>query len=189
MVCACGARKRVPRTMFGQRSHRAHKQQESDKGPKATLPAASDALRNTDGGPSNRPPMGPERPSQMGPGGGGQPRSSMGWISRLILFILLLFVAYNGYVYFATNNSDQQTLNLPYTEFQQQVQSYNVVSVTIADHQTITGVLKTPESYGGVHSSTFTTIFPYSDDAALQTMLDKSTVVVEGKISSGNDLL
>jgi cell division protease FtsH len=175
--------------MFGQRSLRAQKQRDSAKKQKATLPAASDALRNTDGGPSNRPPIGPDRPPQMGPNGAGQPRSSMGWISRLILFILLLFVAYNGYVYFATNNSDQQTLNLPYTEFQQQVLSNNVETVTITDHQTISGTLKSAQSYGGVHSSSFTTIFPYSGDGSLQNMLDKSSVVVEGKISSGNDLL
>ena len=113
----------------------------------------------------------------------------MGWISRLILFILLLFVAYNGYVYFASNNSDQQTLTLPYSEFQSQVEASNVSTVTITDHQTITGMLKTSISYGGVRGTSFTTTFPYNDDAGLQNMLNNSTAVVTGKISSGNDLL
>ncbi len=176
--------------MFGQRSHRAQQQQDSEREKKNTgLPAATDALRNTDGGPSNRPGGGPERPSQMGPNGAGQQRSSMGWISRLILFILLLFVAYNAYVYFASNNTQQQTLTLPYTEFQQQVYSDNVSTVTITDQQTITGILKTNVTYGGVRANTFTTIFPYTNDSNLQNLLDKSTVVVTGKISNSNDLL
>src|SRR5690242_18570238 len=54
--------------------------------PAIALPT-SDALRNTDGGPGNRP-GGPDRPSQMGPGGPGQPRGGgggTGWISRLFL--------------------------------------------------------------------------------------------------------
>ncbi len=176
--------------MFGQRSHRAEKQQDRENGPKkAGIPAATNALRNTDGEPSNRPPGGPERPSQTGPNGTGQPRSSMGWISRLILFILLLFVAYNGYVYFTENNSSQQTLSFPYTEFQQQVLANNVATVTITDHQTITGTLKSNETYNDVTSNTFATTFPYTNDGNLQNLLDKSSVVVEGKISSGNDLL
>jgi cell division protease FtsH len=174
--------------MFGRRSLRAQRQQDSQKGQKTNLPAATDALRNTEGGPSNRPP-GQDGPPQLGPNGAGQSRGGMGWISRLILFILLLFVAYNGYVYFANNNSDQQTLTLPYSEFQSQVEASNVANVTITDHQTITGTLKTSISYGGVKGTSFTTTFPYNDDAGLQNMLNSSTAVVTGKISSGNDLL
>src|SRR5215469_2032774 len=175
--------------MPGRRSLRAQKQQDSQKGQKTSLPAATDALRNTEGGPSNRPPAGQDGPPQLGPNGAGQSRGGMGWISRLILFILLLFVAYNGYVYFASNNTDQQTLTLPYSEFQSQVEASNVATVTITDHQTITGTLKAPVTYNGVKATTFTTVYPYTDDAALQNMLGNSTAVVTGKYSSGNDLV
>jgi cell division protease FtsH len=180
--------------MFGQRSHRAQKQQEPPKGKNRGVPAATDALRNTEDGPPSRQPMGPERPPQMGPNGpngAGQPRGSsgMGWVSRLILFILLLFVAYNGYVYFSSNNSDQQTLDLPYTEFQQQVLANNVATVTITDHEHITGTLKDAFSYNGVKSTSFKSEYPYNDDAALQKLLDSSSAVVDAKFSSGNDLL
>src|SRR5215469_6116589 len=175
--------------MPGRRSLRAQKQQDSQKGQKTSLPAATDALRNTEGGPSNRPPAGQDGPPQLGPNGAGQSRGGMGWISRLILFILLLFVAYNGYVYFANNSTGQQTLTLPYSEFQDQVHASNVASVTITDHQTITGTLKTPITYDNVKATTFTTVYPYTDDAALQNMLGNSTAVVTGKYSSGNDLV
>ena len=62
-------------------------------------------------------------------------------------------------------------------------------TVTITDQQTITGTLKTNVTYGGVRANTFTTIFPYTNDSNLQNLLDKSTVVVTGKISNSNDLL
>ncbi|MGZ6392301.1 MAG: hypothetical protein ACXWQZ_23930, partial [Ktedonobacterales bacterium] len=73
--------------------------------PAIALPT-SDALRNTDGGPGNRP-GGPERPSQMGPNGPGQPRGGgggTGWISRLFLLVLVLVVAYNAVLFFNSNS-------------------------------------------------------------------------------------
>src|SRR5689334_3159000 len=178
--------------MFGHRTLRAQKQRAPRKAGKPVTPAAADALRNNDGGPAGRPPIGPDRP-QMGPGGPGQPRpnTGIGWVSRLFLLVLLIVVGYNLYVFFAPGGS-QPTITYPYSDFIAQVDAGNVDSVTITDEKSITGKLKSSVPCGGgtnAQCDSFKTTFPFSDDQALQAELNSHNVKQEGKSSSGNDFL
>jgi cell division protease FtsH len=152
--------------------------------PTIALPT-SDALRNTDGGPGNRP-GGPDRPSQMGPGGPGQPRGGgggTGWISRLFLLVLVLVVAYNAVLFF-NSNSGQQTTTLKYSDFVSQVTSRCVDSVTIQDHQ-ITGKFKSGDSC--TQKGDFQTYYPFTDDQSLQDLLNNNGVKIEGKSAGAYD--
>src|SRR5690349_1391435 len=172
---ALGARKQVPLTMFGHRTLRAQKQRAPRKAGKPVTPAAADALRNNDGGPAPRPPLGPDRPP-MGPGGPGQqrPNTGIGWVSRLFLLVLLIVVGYNLYVFFAPGGS-QSTITYSYSDFLAQVDSGNVDSVTITDEKSITGKLKSSVPCGGgstAQCDSFKTTFPFSDDQALQAELN-----------------
>jgi cell division protease FtsH len=178
--------------MFGHRTLRAQKQRAPRKTGKPVAPAAADALRNNDGGPAPRPPLGPDRPP-MGPGGPGQPRpnTGIGWVSRLFLLVLLIVVGYNLYVFFAPGGS-QSTITYSYSDFISQVDAGNVDSVTITDEKSITGKLKSSVPCGGgtnAQCDSFKTAFPFADDQALQADLANHSVKVEGKSSSGNDFL
>ncbi|MGZ6282664.1 MAG: ATP-dependent zinc metalloprotease FtsH [Ktedonobacterales bacterium] len=153
--------------------------------PAIALPT-SDALRNnTDGGPGNRP-GGPDRPSQMGPNGPGQPRGGgggTGWISRLFLLVLVLVVAYNAVLFF-NSNSGQQSTTLKYSEFVTNVINRCVDSVTIQDHQ-ITGTFKSGDSC--TQKGDFQTYYPFTDDQSLQDLLNNNGVKIEGKSTGASD--
>ncbi|HEU5441334.1 MAG TPA: ATP-dependent zinc metalloprotease FtsH [Ktedonobacterales bacterium] len=173
--------------MFGHSSLRAQKQRDRREPPPAA-PAQADALRNN-GGPQNRPPTGPERPGPTGPGGANQPRGGgAGWISRLVLLLLLLVVGYNIVLWWNPQNN-APTISYGYSDFITQVDNGNVQSVTITDQKQITGKLKSQQTYQGVTATQFKTLYPYNDDAALQADLAQHDVTVDAKTSSSNDLL
>ncbi len=163
----------------------AQKQRDPRERNPSAAPARSDALRNTEGGPSNRTPMGPDRPSPTGPNGGPQRSGGLGWLSRLIFLLLILVVLYNGYAWYSANNN-QQVLNLPYSDFTTQVQDNNVDSVTIQDH-TITGKLKAQITYNQVKSDQFQTYYPFTDDQPLYNELTQYGVNFDGKPTGSSD--
>ena len=153
----------------------------------AALPS-SDALRNTDGGPGNRP-GGPDRPSQMGPGGPGQPRGGggggSGWLSRLFLLVLVLVIAYNAVLFFNSNNGQQST-TLKYSDFVTQVTNHCVLSATIQDHQ-ITGKFRTSSDPVCTKQGDFQTYYPYTNDQSLQDLLSTNGVTTDGKSTGASD--
>ncbi|WIG58530.1 MAG: Cell division-associated, ATP-dependent zinc metalloprotease FtsH [Ktedonobacterales bacterium] len=173
--------------MFGSNTHRAQRQRDPRDG-KPAAPAA-DVLRNNGGPPSPPPGGGPDRPQRPGPNGAGQPRGSgAGWISRLVLLLLLGVLIYNVVIWWNPTNSSQ-VLDLPYSTFVTQVQDGDVQSAKITDNTNITGTLKQKETVGGVTSDQFKTVYPYKDDNQLQTLLTTNGVQTTGAYSDQNNLL
>ncbi|HEV2459198.1 MAG TPA: ATP-dependent metallopeptidase FtsH/Yme1/Tma family protein, partial [Ktedonobacterales bacterium] len=168
--------------MFRKRTLQARQQREQPtRRSSAKLPTA-DALRNT-GGPPNRPPTDPQRPQQIGPNGPGQQRpSGAGWISRIVLLLLLLVVAYNVVLLWQPGASSQ-TITYKYSDFVAAVDNYQVQSVTITDQRDVTGTLKQAETYNGVKATSFKTTYPFTDDTLLQQDLAAHGVTYDGKTS------
>ncbi len=139
--------------------------------------------------------MGPNRPPNAGPNGSNRPRPNqgIGWISRLLFLILILIVGYNLYVYLAPNNNGP-VVDLRYSDFLNQVNANNVQTVTVQTGGQISGDLKSPVTNYTQASGTkvasadhFTTIDPFTNDAALQQDLQQHNVQVVGKLSGSND--
>jgi cell division protease FtsH len=176
--------------MFGRKVLRAQKQRDSEarKGPSSN--AVSDALRNTDGGPSNRPPTGPTRPSQGGPNGAGTSGGGgVGWLSRLLLILALAYIGYSIYSNFISTTSTP-TIVLPYSSLIAQIDDGNIVSLTIQGQQ-ITGKLtqKIPgqdQDGHAIQSDHFQSFLPFTDDALLQTHLFDHNVLTIGKAPDDN---
>ncbi|HET8906872.1 MAG TPA: ATP-dependent zinc metalloprotease FtsH [Ktedonobacterales bacterium] len=175
--------------MFNRPDQRAKRQKDARQGPPA--PAAADALRNSN---DNTPPRAPmDRPPTQG--GTNRPRGNtgLGWITRLLVLLLLLIVGYQLYVNLVPNSSSS-SINMAYSDFLNQVNSNNVTSVTIADDHNVTGKLKSSIKYtqqdgNPVTSSSFHTYLPpFTDDAALQQTLIQHNVQTYGKQSGSNDL-
>ncbi|HEX6543299.1 MAG TPA: ATP-dependent zinc metalloprotease FtsH [Ktedonobacterales bacterium] len=179
--------------MFNRSIHRAQRQQK-DARQLPPAPATADALRNNnDGPPAPRPPL--DRPPTPNPNGTNRPRGNtgLGWITRLLVLLLLLIVGYQLYVNLVPNNNSS-SINMAYSDFLNQVNTNNVDSVTIADDHNVTGKLKTSISYKqqdgtNVTSSSFHTYLPpFTEDAQLQQDLTQHNVQVWGKQSGSNDL-
>ncbi len=171
--------------MFGKSLLRAQRSRD----PRQRRPgaqAASDALQNREGGPANRPPMGPNRSPQLGPNATPPRNSGLGWLSRLLFLLLVLFIAY--YIWSTVGvNMGQQTVDLSVSAFNQQVTSGQVESVTINSDHTITGTLKNKITVNGVTSSQFQTYWPFNDDSPLYAELNQNNVNYSGKSSGAGD--
>ncbi len=171
--------------MFGKSLLRAQRSRD----PRQRRPgaqAASDALQNREGGPANRPPMGPNRSPQLGPNATPPRNSGLGWLSRLLFLLLVLFIAY--YIWSTVGvNMGQQTVDLSVSAFNQQVTSGQVESVTINSDHTITGTLKNKITVNGVTSSQFQTYWPFNDDSPLYAELNQNNVNYTGKSSGAGD--
>ncbi len=176
--------------MFNRPTKRAQQQQKDAR----PTPAIADALRNNNDGAPPRPPM--ERPPNQTPNGTNRPRGNtgLGWITRLLVLLLLLIVGYQLYVNLVPNNSSS-SINMAYSDFLNQVNAGNVVSVTIGDDHNVTGQFKNKvENYkqqdgSVVSSSSFHTYLPpFTDDAQLQQDLINNNVQTFGKQSGSNDL-
>ncbi len=180
--------------MFNRPTNRAQRQQkDARQGPPA---ATADALRNNnDGSPPPRTPM--DRQPNQTPNGNGanRPRGNtgLGWITRLLVLLLLLIVGYQLYVNLVPNGSSS-SINMAYSDFLSQVSAGNVKSVTIGDDHNVTGQLKTSISYkqqdnNTVKSDSFHTYLPpFTEDAALQSLLLDKNVQIFGKQSGSNDI-
>jgi cell division protease FtsH len=175
--------------MFNKPTQRAQQQQKDAR----PTPAIADALRNNNDGAPPRPPM--ERPPNQTPNGTNRPRGNtgLGWITRLLVLLLLLIVGYQLYVNLVPNNSST-SINMAYSDFLNQVNAGNVTTVTIADDHNVTGQLKNKITYkqqdgSTVTANTFHTYLPpFTDDAQLQQDLISNNVQTFGKQSGSNDL-
>jgi cell division protease FtsH len=135
------------------------------------------------------------RPPNQTPNGANRPRGNtgLGWITRLLVLLLLLIVGYQLYVNLVPNSSST-SINMAYSDFLNQVNSGNVTTVTIGDDHNVTGTLKSSISYkqqdgNNVTSSSFHTYLPpFTDDAQLQQDLTQNHVKTFGKQSGSNDL-
>jgi cell division protease FtsH len=122
----------------------------------------------------------------VGPNGAPPRNNGLGWLSRLLFLLLVLFIGY--YIWSTVGaNVGQQTIDMPLSEFNSYVTSGQVVSVTIQADHTITGTLDKQITENGVKSNQFQTFWPYNDDAALQTELQANNVKVIGKQAGAGD--
>jgi cell division protease FtsH len=140
------------------------------------------AMNNPDG--SQRP-SGQRSPQGGGPDGSSQPprNSGVNWLVRLMVLILVVFIAYEFYqVYNGSNSSSQQT-TIKYSDFIAQVETNNVDNVTIQqDSGTVTGKLKAPTTIGtNTNITQFQTVIPGGQDPSLLPLLDKFSVTYDGK--------
>jgi cell division protease FtsH len=176
--------------MFNRPTKRARQQQ---KDARQSAPATADALRNNNDAPPPRSPM--ERPPTQTPNGANRPRGNtgLGWITRLLVLLLLLIVGYQLYVNLVPNNNST-SINMAYSDFLTQVNAGNVSSVTIADDHNVTGQFKSNVTYkqqdgNSVTSTSFRTYLPpFTDDAQLQKDLLDNNVKTFGKQSGSNDI-
>ena len=136
------------------------------------------------------------QPNQTPNGNGAnRPRGNtgLGWITRLLVLLLLLIVGYQLYVNLVPNGSSS-SINMAYSDFLSQVSAGNVKSVTIGDDHNVTGQLKSSISYkqqdnNTVKSDSFHTYLPpFTEDAALQSTLLQNNVQIYGKQSGSNDI-
>src|SRR5258708_22909653 len=186
----CGrslARKQVPFTMWSNFLLRGKRRQNQQQPPRAAAPATTDALRNTDGAPSNRSALGPDR---RGGGPNGAPsrnNNNLSWLSRLLFLMLVLFVVYYVGTNLLSGSFAQQTVDVSLSDFNTQLDTGHVVSATIQDHD-ITGKLDHHLSSNGSPSDQFHAVSPVNDDAALHTDLQKNNVKIVGKQSGAGDI-
>ena len=158
---------------------------------RAAAPALSDALKNT-GGPPNRAPSDPNRPTPTGPGGANQPRNNgIGWFSRLLFLLLVVILAYQAWVWLGPGTG-QPTATIKYSEFVTQLNNEHVKSVTYdPTTRELTGTLDhtiTVNNNGQtVTSDQFQATYPFLDDSSLQTALAQHDVQVQGKPNSSGD--
>jgi len=166
---------------------RGKRRQDQQQPPRSAAPATTDALRNTDGGPPNRSPLGPDRPG--GGPNGAPPRNNnnLSWLSRLLFLMLVLFVVYYVGTNLLSGSFGQQTVDVSLSDFTTQLDSGHVVSVTIQDHD-ITGKLDHQISGNGTRSDQFHTVYPFNDDAALYNDLQTHNVKIVGKQSGAGDI-
>ncbi|HLZ24746.1 MAG TPA: ATP-dependent zinc metalloprotease FtsH [Ktedonobacterales bacterium] len=179
--------------MFTQLWLRNTRRQRGQGGRAPEAPAVADALKNSESGPPNRVPGGPDRPSPLGSGGNTPRSSGVGWFSRLLFLLLIVILAYQAWIWLGPNAS-QQTIEINYTDFVTQMDLHHVKSITYdPGTRQITGKFNQSETLANVNnqqqnSDTFQTIYPYLDDAALQTLIANDNVPsVTGKSDSGGD--
>ena len=109
------------------------------------------------------------------------PRARSWW--RWLLYAALLFAVNYTLVSFLAPGPSTQRVSVPYTLFDQQVQSANVSQIT-ASGDTIQGTFKQPVSYTptgasqAVQVTTFATVQPTFSDPNLLTQLQQQGVIV-----------
>src|SRR6266849_1201416 len=123
--------------------------------------------------------------SNRSPGGsvpqGTSPNRRSSWL-RWLIFIIVLNLLFYAPLLFGSS-SGQPTINLPYTNFLQQVQQGNVKEVTLTGNA-VSGDFKTPlhEPQSGTSNTTtysqFTSFVPETGDPTLLPLLEKNSVQV-----------
>ncbi len=182
--------------MFGQSRLRAQKQpQERNARRGRDSTAVSEALRNTDnsgGGPPTRPPTTPNRSPQGGPNSGSSGGGGVGWFTRILLLLLVAFIAYNLLNSYLGATSTP-TISLSYSDLIAQIDDNNVVSITIQDKvatgqltQTISGV---DQNGNPIKSDQFQSYLPFTDDTFLQQQLYQHNVPTIGKPPASDSIL
>jgi cell division protease FtsH len=161
------------------------RQQQAPKPPYA--PAKADALRNTDG-PQPRPPAGPNGPNGGNTPGRPRPGGGLGWVSRILLLLLIAIVIYNVVVvFFNPANVTNPQVELSYSDFITQIDNDNIKDVSYQQGGQITGDFKNSYTKDGKSYSRFTTFNPFNDDQAIQQQLSQHSVPVTGKQAGSND--
>ena len=86
-------------------------------------PAKADALRNTDR-PQPRPPAGPNGQNGGNTPGRPRPGGGLGWVSRILLLLLIAIVIYNVVVvFFNPANVTNPQVELSYSDFLGQIEA------------------------------------------------------------------
>jgi len=161
------------------------RQQQAPKPPYA--PAKADVLRNNDG-PQPRPPAGPNGPNGGNTPGRPRPGGGLGWVSRILLLLLIAIVIYNVVVvFFNPANVTNPQVELSYSDFISQIDSDNIKDVTYQQGGQITGDFKNTYTKDGKPYNRFTTFNPFNDDQAIQQQLSQHSVAVIGKQAGSND--
>src|SRR5579885_1374719 len=91
-----------------------------------------------------------KQPEQESPGD--RSRRQLGFWLRLLLVMFLVNLFFYGPFFLNLLGSQSATINLPYSQFLQQVNQGNVSSVTIRSDNSVTGTLKKPMSSPGAGS-------------------------------------
>jgi cell division protease FtsH len=163
---------------------RASRQQGADR-KDGVAPAVSDTLKNSDSGPPNRGPAGPNRPQRGGPNGAGTSGGGgANWLTRLLVILAIAIIGYNLYATYISSTSTP-TLSLPYSQVLQLIDDGNVAVITVQDHA-ISGVLTQPISgkdanQNTIKSDQFDSYDPFNDDSSLQDHLAAHDVTTIGK--------
>ena len=161
------------------------RQQQAPKPPYA--PAKADALRNNDG-PQPRPPAGPNGQNGGNTPGRPRPGGGLGWVSRILLLLLIAIVIYNVVVvFFNPANVTNPQVELSYSDFISQIDNDNIKDVTYQQGGQITGDFKNTYTKDGKPYNRFTTFNPFNDDQAIQQQLSQHSVAVIGKQAGSND--
>ncbi|HEX3271802.1 MAG TPA: ATP-dependent zinc metalloprotease FtsH [Ktedonobacterales bacterium] len=161
------------------------RQQQAPKPPYA--PAKADALRNNDG-PQPRPPAGPNGPNGGNTPGRPRPGGGLGWVSRILLLLLIAIVIYNVVVvFFNPANVTNPQVDLSYSDFISQIENDNIKDVTYQQGGQITGDFKSSYTKDGKSYSRFTSFNPFNDDQAIQQELKQHSVAITGKQAGSND--
>jgi cell division protease FtsH len=161
------------------------KRQQAPKPPYA--PAKADALRNNDG-PQPRPPAGPNGPNGGNTPGRPRPGGGLGWVSRILLLLLIAIVIYNVVVvFFNPANVTNPQVELSYSDFITQIDNDNIKDVTYQQGGQISGDFKNSFTKDGKSYSRFITFNPFNDDQAIQQQLAQHSVAVTGKQAGSND--
>jgi cell division protease FtsH len=98
------------------------------------------------------------------------------------MFLVNLF--FYGPFFLNLLGSQSATINLPYSQFLQQVNQGNVSSVTIRSDNSVTGTLKKPMSSpgaGSISATQFTTFVPTTGDPGLLPLLEKKSVEISAQ--------
>jgi len=123
-----------------------------------------------------------KQPEQESPGD--RSRRQLGFWLRLLLVMFLVNLFFYGPFFLNLLGSQSATINLPYSQFLQQVNQGNVSSVTIRSDNSVTGTLKKPMSSpgaGSISATQFTTFVPTTGDPGLLPLLEKKSVEISAQ--------
>ena len=163
-------------------------------------PARSDALQNNGGTPP-RPPNDPNRQSANGPNSGPNARTEsatplaggngLGWISRVLVLVLLAFVGLNLYNNLAAN-SGPPTADISYSDFINEVNGGNVATVTYQTGGGITGTFHTSQNVVQTSGESVTTTNSTRRTRSTTTPRSRQRLLqhgvqIVGKTSSASD--
>ena len=144
-------------------------------------------------------PLGPNTPGPNGPNGlngpnGNRPRpsNSLGWISRILLLVLLVVIGYNIYTWLAGPAQNGPVIQMAYSDFVYYVDNGQVSVVTIQDDGNISGQLLHPVKYDQqdgtvVTSDKFQTFNVTSNETPLINELRAHGVKIYQKQASSSD--
>ncbi|MEO7002458.1 MAG: ATP-dependent zinc metalloprotease FtsH [Ktedonobacterales bacterium] len=154
-----------------------------------------DLLRSPDGGPpANRAPNNMPGPNGQNPNNPNRPRQTntgLGWLSRILLVVLIVIVGYNLYAWLSTNTG-QQTIEMSYSDFLSHADARQVKDITIQSDGNINGDLYSTLNYTEqdgtkVSSTKFHTFTPPASDQPPIKQLKTDGVQIWTKQANSSD--